>query len=297
VLAVVLGFLSFLFPWVTFKGGVAGDQYLLQDVFLGGEFVGPSFVIACSFFLAGLLMSLLTPAAGFLELMGALGALVLYPAGYRDFVGDPSPSLGMLLAFASSVLAVVSLYYPLGPGYGSFRDRRYFGQANRLFTISRLDSAAKFRVNLLCLAGALMALAAVGVPWFTHQMAYTNPPITEYDSHSLYMVLDQSYGIEATLAGIVFIAGTAASFATPLGGFAQAFGIFWFWLARNEITGTLTSEQWIDKNYFDSGFYLGIIACATILASMFVPIGIGYILRRKTLAARLAVWGQPTARL
>ncbi len=294
----MLGVLSLLLPWVTIDGGPrAGDQYLIQDVFLGGNFIGTAFSVACSFFFAGMLLSLISPAAGFLELTGALGAIILYPSGYRDFQGDPSLSLGALLAFVSAALAVLSLYYPIGPGYGSFRTRRYFGQANRLFTISRLDSAAKFRVNMLCVAGALLALAAIGIPWFTHQVVSVDPFHIENDSHNLYLVIDQSYGMQAMLAAIVFICGTAAAFVTPLGGFAQAFAVFWFWQTRNGITGTLTSSDWIDKNYFDSGFYLSIIACAMVVASMFVPLGIGYVLRRKTLRARLINWGEPTAHL
>jgi hypothetical protein len=294
----MLGILSLLLPWVTIKGGEGTpDQYLIQDVFLGGQYIRPAFMVACSFFFAGLLLSLITPAAGFLELGGALGMLILYPSGYRDYPGDPSLSLGALVGFASATLVVLSLYYPLGPGYGSFRSRRYVGQANRLFTMSRLDSAAKFRINIFCLAGALLGLAAIGIPWFTHQMVSAEPYYAEYDSHNLFMVLDQSFGMEAMLASIVFICGSAAAFVTPLGGFAQAFGVFWFWQTRYAITGTLTEVGWIDKNYFDSGFYLSIIACATVVASMFVPLGIGYVLRRKTLRARLVIWGEPTAHL
>ena len=294
----MLGAMSLLLPWVTIKGGVsAGDQYLIQDVFLNGSFIGPSFMIACSFFVAGLFLSLVTPAAGFLELAGALGALAFYPAGYRDFQGDPALAIGILPGFASAALVVLSLYYPLGPGYGSFKTRRYAGQANRLFTVSRLDSAAKFRLNLLCLLGAILALAAIGAPWFTHQTVQAHPLITQYDSHNLFMVLDQSYGVDAMVAAIMIVAGTGAAFATPLGGFAQAFGIFWFWQTRSGIAGTLTTNDWIDRNYFDAGFYLGIIACGIVLASMFVPLGVGYLLRRKTLRARLFIWGEPTAHI
>ena len=298
VAAVVLGIVSLLLPWVKITGGTGTpDQFLIQDIFLGGQYIGPAFMIVCTFFLAGAVLSLVTPAAGLLQLTGALGVLILYPSGYRDFQGDPSPSWGALVGIVSAALVVLSLYYPLGPGFGSFRTRRYVGQANRLFTISRLDSAAKFRVNMLCLAGALLALAAIGVPWFTHQTVSAHPLITEYESHNLYMVLDESFGMQAMLAAIVFIGGSAAAFVTPLGGFAQAFGVFWFWQTRYAIVGTLTSNDWIDKNYFDSGFFLGIVASAMVVASMFVPIGIGYVLRRKTLKARLVIWGEPTARL
>ena len=298
VVAVVLGIISLFLPLVTIDGGAGQpEQYLILDVFLGGEHIDPSFMVACSLFFGGMLLALITPAAGLLELVGAFGILMLYPAGYRDFTGDPYLSWGPLLGLASACLVMLSLYYPLGPGYGSFRSRRYVGQANRIFTISRLDSAAKLRVNVLCLAGALIALAALGSPWFTHQTVSAHPLITEYESHNLFMVLDQSFGLEAMLASIVFIVGTAAAFVTPLGGFLQAFGVFWFWQVRHAITGTLATSGWIDKNYFDYGFYMGIISCALVVSSMFIPLGIGYILRRKTLWARLTIWGEPTAHL
>ena len=294
----MLGLFSLFLPLVTISdGSTVTNEYLIQDVFISGRYIGPEFMVVCSLFLAGLLLSFITPTAGFVQLVGSLGILILYPAGFREFQGAPDPSWGAVLGLVSAGLVVVSLYFPLGPGYGSFWSRRYFGQANRFLTITRLDSTAKFRVNMLCLAGALLALVAMGLPWFTHQTVSAQPSVTLYESHNLFMVLDQSFGTEAMLAGIVFICGTAVAFVTPLGGIGQAFGALWFWQTRHLIVGTLATSGWIDRNYFDSGFYLGIIASAIVLASMFVPLGMGYILRRKTLLSRLIIWGASTARL
>lgn len=299
VLAVMLGVVSLFLPWITVKQGSAtlSQDYLVQDILLSGRFVGPEFMAVCSFFVAGLLLSLITPAAGFLELTGAIGILALYPAGYRDLVGEPIPSLGVVVGLCSALVVVVSLYFPLGPGYGSFRNRRYVGQANRLLTMSRLEATAKLRLNALCLAGALLALVAIGLPWFTHQTISSQPLVTQNESHSLYMVLDQSFGIEAMLAALIFLGGTALAFVTPLGGIAQAIGVLWFFQTRYLIVGTLLTPGWIDRNYFDSGFYVAIVATGLVLVSMFLPLGIGYILRRKTLAGRLVVWGQSASRL
>lgn len=298
VLAIMLGLFSLFLPLATISdGSTVTKEYLLQDVLLSGRYIGPEFMVVCSLFLGGLLLSFITPTAGFVQLVGSLGILILYPAGFREFQGAPAPSWGAVAGLVSACLVVVSLYFPLGPGYGWFRSRRYIGQANRFLTMTRLDSTAKFRVNMLCLAGALLALVAMGLPWFTHQTVSAQPSITQYDSHNLFMVLDQSFGTEAMLAGIVFICGTAVAFVTPLGGIGQAFGALWFWQTRHLIVGTLATSGWIDRNYFDSGFYIGIVASAIVLASMFVPLGIGYILRRKTLLSRLIIWGASTARL
>jgi hypothetical protein len=294
----MLGIFSLFLPLVTItQESTVAEEYLLQDVFISGMYIGPEFMVACSLFLGGLLLSFITPTAGFVQLVGALGILILYPAGFREFHGTPAPSWGAVAGIVSACLVVASLYFPLGPGYGSFKSRRYFGQANRFLTVTRLDSTAKFRVNMLCLAGALLALVAMGVPWFTHQTISAQPSVTQYDSHSLFMVFDQSFGPEAVLAAIVFICGTAVAFVTPLGGIGQVFGALWFWQTRHLIVGTLATSGWIDRNYFDSGFYLGIVASGMVLASMFVPLGIGYILRRKTLLSRLIIWGASAARL
>lgn len=299
IAAVMLGVVSLLLPMASLKVGsmTIADVYLIRDGFLGGQYLDPVFMMVCSFFVAGLFLLIVTPAAGFLELAGALGILMFYPAGLKDAPGDPSLALGAIAALGSAILAVLSFYLPIGPGYGSPRRGRYIGQANRFLTASRLDSAAKFRINLLCLAGALMAMAAMGLSWFTHQTVSAEPVITTYDRTSLFMFIGQDLGVQTLLAALVFLGGSAAAFVTPLGGFAQVFGIFWFWQARYVLVGTLAGSDWIDKNYFDSGFYLGIVASALVLSSMFLPLGIGYILRRKTLRTRLIIWGEPAARL
>lgn len=117
------------------------------------------------------------------------------------------------------------------------------------------------RVNLLCLAGAVIGVIAIFSRWVGNWLIDLN----------LLDVMNLSDSAEGAsnyfLPGLVFIIGTLVAFLSPLGGVLQIIGSPWFivvWANRHE--GEILSSV---------GPYLGIASAIVVLISMVRPLGPG----------------------
>ena len=136
------------------------------------------------------------------------------------------------------------------------------------------------RVNLLCLAGALLGLITVFLPWMSvieavevdGVMTY---PVREWD------LLDMVFGywdkdslIYNNLMIFIFVmlvgGGLAASFATPLGGAVELAGV---------VLLSIKAEQDLVLTEFGWGLRLGALFSIIVLVSFFVPVAYGYVQR------------------
>ncbi|OGS42389.1 MAG: hypothetical protein A3K67_00530 [Euryarchaeota archaeon RBG_16_62_10] len=136
------------------------------------------------------------------------------------------------------------------------------------------------RVNLLCVAGALLGLMALFLPWlFVVEPVSSGGgvyyPVREWDFIDLAMgYWDPDSLIFENLMlfvfAMVFLGGFVASFATPLGGAVQLAGV---------ILISLEAEQDLILDEFGWGLRLAALFSIIVLVSFFVPVSAGYVQR------------------
>lgn len=136
------------------------------------------------------------------------------------------------------------------------------------------------RVNILCLAAAIVGLIGLLLPWVT---VTSNVTLNESHHSAEYFTagLGQLWPGEGLLVWLAFgafivIAGTALAFTTPLGGIVQSAG-----LAMTLIGGYLGEDPY----FFDNpdlasrtpgiGIYVAVAGAVMAVISIFVPIFLG----------------------
>lgn len=292
VTGAALGIVSLFFPWIV-GGNLPNDvmyrHLLVNDILLGPPIFSTLFIIFCSMFLVGTGLSFLTPAGGFVQMIGIVGFLYAYPSAYRDMAGTQQLSLGAYLGIMSVAIVIIGLCIPIGPGHRSTAGvlRKMVSTANRFLTFSPFEWPTRLRINLLCVIGAFLAFLAIALPWLTLGVS-AGPGSAEYDLY-WYTTETSAWKIGAW----IFILSSAAAFVTPLAGFAQLIGAFWWWGSARSVLGTsvIGSHTWTTE--IGLGFWLGVFAAAVVLASLFFPIGFGYLGRKGSMKARLFSWGKP----
>jgi hypothetical protein len=166
VFGAALGVVSLFFPWVV--GGnppssVSYSDLLVNDILLGPPVFPALFIVFCSMFLVGTGLSFMTPTGGFVQMIGVIGFLNMYPSAYRHVAGSPDISLGTYLGIVSVAVVIIGLCLPIGPGHKSSASvfRKMVSTANRFLTFSPFDWATKLRINLFCVIGAFVAFLAI----------------------------------------------------------------------------------------------------------------------------------------
>ncbi|MDH3364587.1 MAG: hypothetical protein OEM29_01060 [Thermoplasmata archaeon] len=143
----------------------------------------------------------------------------------------------------------------------------------------------KVRLNALCLAGALAAVAAMYSDWILRTFAYTDfygMPVSfsvgwnlmdaigsfgaTIQSSEGFTPIDQGSGFWGP--AILFLAGTITAVLTPLGGVVQLTAVALFFRAF-ELSGNEMFSPGV-------GLYLGLVAAAVTLTSIVVNVGLTY---------------------
>lgn len=153
--------------------------------------------------------------------------------------------------------------------------------------MAKMDRAQKLRmrVNVLCLAGAILSLACCLLAWTvshahttkmgTEEIELTAPEFalgsTWADTYHSYLQQIPSWG-SVVLGAQVFLIGIALSFVTPLGGFAQLAGIVLFRVSINDYVG---SKQGVGPGIVsvstsvNFAFYLSAVGALVVIMSLF----------------------------
>jgi len=122
---------------------------------------------------------------------------------------------------------------------------------------------AKVRVNVLCLVGALLAVAAIFSTWITLGFMFWTKEMNLID---VFNQVESSS--DFWLPAVLFLVGTIVAFVSPLGGVMQVIGVPLFISAfGSNADGKLPSGI---------GPYLGFAAAIIVLASLAYPVGLGY---------------------
>jgi len=154
-----------------------------------------------------------------------------------------------------------------------------------------IQSSSAISLNVLCLIGATIGIAAIALPWrWTRAgLAYEESILgiqfwdllTSYSSHVDYLI---GFGL--------YVGGAILSFATPLAGIPQAIGLTELYLKELE-----RQESFRDYGTYQGGFAVGfVIACLSsvlVLVSLIKPLGVGYEKSPLPWAKRLRVWTIP----
>ena len=125
----------------------------------------------------------------------------------------------------------------------------------------------RIRVNMLCYAGAILAVLALFLPWAAIQHEGTDDRINlgPYDFDS-----DEGYSSNFRYSVTLFLIGTIFVFLTPIGGILQLIGSVGFMLTASTTTFTgLDMVFWV-------GPVIGVLASFMVLVSLYAPMGVGY---------------------
>lgn len=284
-----LGLASLLVPFVEISGE---GEYVLWDILQQPALYGTGFVLGITLFVLGAGMAFVTPASGFVEFAGVMIFLYYLPEAYRNFSGNASLALGAYIAIISTVIVAVSLFMPLGTGYP--RKRRFWneslGSASRFLTVSPFDVSAKLRVNLLCLAGALLAFAGIAMPWVSTTDIMFVADTTEQHSDSLLAFVG---GQNLEIGAFIFIFGTVAALLTPAASLAQLMGFYWMYTVLSPLLDFAQTRTGLHEVALGLGFYMGLIGAIMVAFSLFIPMGLGFFGRWKGLGGHLIAWGTP----
>jgi hypothetical protein len=126
-----------------------------------------------------------------------------------------------------------------------------------------------WRINILCIMGAVMAVYAATLFWLRDSMILSvgrEPFDLAFNSGYAYPYMG---GI--ILASIIFIVGALMTFITPLGGVVQLVGILWFMTAILIIDYPFHRFSLIEGN-----IAFGVISASISIFSMIRPFGKNY---------------------
>jgi len=130
---------------------------------------------------------------------------------------------------------------------------------------------AKATVNVLCLIGAVIGLTAVFLTWSWIRVGFFQ------EEHSIWHFVSDMLPHDPldlfVVSGVLFVFGSLLALLTPAGGLLQAIGLAGFYFRE------VDKEEWLPSSAVGGlaiGWYLGILSAALVLASMVLPLGIGY---------------------
>lgn len=130
---------------------------------------------------------------------------------------------------------------------------------------------AKATVNVLCLIGAIIGLTAVFLSWNWIGAGFVQEERSIW--HLVWDMLPHDALDLFVVSGVLFVFGSLLALVTPTGGLLQAIGLVGFYVREVDM------EEWLPSGWVGGlaiGWYLGILSAALVLASMVLPLGIGY---------------------
>lgn len=127
-----------------------------------------------------------------------------------------------------------------------------------------------FRVNVLCLAGAVLGLLAIATPWVTaDDMTISEGIMIQWVEST------QDNSRLMGIGGVAFLAGVALAFTTNLGGIAQGAGMILTALGGYVIGDPFGYFEYPMPNGPGLGIYLAIVSSALVLVSLAWPVYLG----------------------
>lgn len=130
---------------------------------------------------------------------------------------------------------------------------------------------AKATVNVLCLIGAIIGLAAVFLSWSRIRVGFFQEERSIW--HLVSDMLPHDPLDLFVVSGVLFVFGSLLALVTPTGGLLQAIGLAGFYVREVDM------EEWLPSGTAGGlaiGWYLGIFSAALVLTSMVLPLGMGY---------------------
>lgn len=129
-------------------------------------------------------------------------------------------------------------------------------------------SDRRWRVNVLCLIGALLAVVSVFLVWVKARLIFWGVELNLIDLLNTAAESSSGDGTQVLIACILILVGTLLAILSPLGAILQLIGIplFLEWFL-SESEGRLPSG---------AGPYVAIAAAVIILVATAKPIGLGY---------------------
>ena len=261
--------------------------------------------IALVVFISGSVIAFLTPLGG----LGQLGGIAIYflslknalpymlpvplfptPIG-RVFSDSFSLNVWYYLAILAAIMTLASALFVVRvfPAAGFFAEL-VSGPAlrERLLSVRKEPHDCSLsivrNINLLCVVGALVGVAALVLSWIYEPPSMLGPSSIRNEPTIVYMVANRYlyYG-----AAVLFLLGTASSFVSPLGGILQlaSLGLF----AQGMIGSG--DDHWLDgidpQQQIRAGICLGTASCVLILISLALPFGTGRLRPGRSRSIRL----------
>lgn len=136
-----------------------------------------------------------------------------------------------------------------------------------------ISPSSHIRLNMLCLIGATIGVAAIALPWFGTRAG----PLYEEWSFAAWiwdMLRSGTSALEFYLAFGFFLTGTILAFFTPVGGGLQVIGLTEFCLEELDREESFSQYSHYEGQ-FAVGFFVACVSSAFVLASIVRPVGIG----------------------
>ncbi len=294
-----LGALSVTLEWLTQTfdsprfGSPATFHFDLMGL-LGSGLADESLVIASGLFVAGTLVAIITPYAGFLQLGGLI---VFFGKVVPGIVSETNVGIGAIFGIVSTILVLYSLFNPIGMGI----PKSHSGLPRNYLTVAYRDKS--FGVNTLCVIGAGIAVIAVFLPWASTTLVTVSDGLTYvYPATPLNYVSSQmnfqGVGTEPfAVAMTVLLGGVVLSFITPFGGFVQLTGIaLFYWNLEGYLVTRVDLPQYsFFRTELAYGFFVEMVAAGITILSLFLTLEKGPI-RSLFRIERALTWTLPAER-
>ena len=270
-----LGALAVTLEWLaqTYDNPRVGTGTYHFDLMglLGSGLTDELFVIAAGLFLAGTLIAIITPYAGFLQLGGLL---IFFGKVVPGMVSETSVGLGAIFGIVSAILVLYSLFNPVGVGI----PKSQAGPSGNYLTVACRGES--FGLNALCVIGAGLAVIAIFLPWASTTLVNVTDGLTyEYPATPIDYVSSQmnfqGVGTEAfAVAMTVLLAGVVLSFITPFGGFVQMGSLLLFyWNVEDYLVTRVDLPRYsFFRTELAYGFFVGMVAMGMTVLSLFLTL-------------------------
>jgi len=141
----------------------------------------------------------------------------------------------------------------------------------------------QIRVNLICLAGAILGVLSLFMPWALVDAPFQDDPTNigafDFDEN---LQGGYSFPVNFQLTMILFMIGTLVAFLLPLGGVLQLIGSLGFIL-----TSVTYSKIGSNEIIFWIGAAIATISSAMVIVGLAFPGGIGFAEGKRTAMDRL----------
>lgn len=268
LLGALIGLASFFMVWGMIEG-TNTPEWPLRD-FLALESYREWAKPFASLFLIGCVIAFITPLGGLLEIAGVAGFLI---GVVPDLDGG---GIGLYVGVLSALIVTFSMIVPLGPGFkwGVFDFKSNF------LTFAPVTTST-LRVNLLCVFGAVLGLAAMLIPWASEGATLFGQLFYYVGSEGGGSTLTVSY------AAWLFLVGTLIALLSPAGGILQAGSVGYLATAFGNSAVLIEGSPSL-------GFFLAVVAAVVVLSSAFRPWGPGWKGLKPRVADRLRTWASRT---